>query len=285
MTRDPVTVAVVYPELLGTYGDGGNALVLAQRLRWRGHAARVIEVPVGTPVPRLADLYVVGGAEDAAQVLAASLLVRDAGLRAAAESGRPILAVCAGFQILGRSFDAAGGRHEGVGLIDAESRLVPRAARAVGELLGVPSVAEAARLPVVTGYENHAARTTLGPAARPLAQVVSGVGNGDGTDGAVQGPVVATYAHGPVLARNPALGDLLLTRVVGPLPDLSNDEEDELRRERLTATVRRWWPRFAHGARAVNVLVPVSPAPFSPARFSPAPISPTQHEEREHPEE
>ena len=62
----------------------------------------------------------------------------------------------------------------------------------------------------LTGFENHAGVTMLGPKAQPLGRLVAGVGNGDGTEGAVSGRVVGTYLHGPVLARNPALADLLL---------------------------------------------------------------------------
>jgi len=70
--------------------------------------------------------------------------------------------------------------------------------------------------------------------------VVKGAGNrlGDGFDGAVQGSVVATYLHGPCLARNPHLADLLLTRVVGPLAPLELPEVDQLRQERLAAPRR-----------------------------------------------
>jgi CobQ-like glutamine amidotransferase family enzyme len=80
----------------------------------------------------------------------------------------------------------------------------------------------------------------LGPSAKPLAAVTKGAGNrlGDGYDGAVQGSVVATYLHGPCLARNPELADLLLSRVVGDLAPLPLAEVDQLRRERLAAPRR-----------------------------------------------
>ena len=92
----------------------------------------------------------------------------------------------------------------------------------------------------LTGFENHRGGTVLGPAARPLAAIVKGAGNrlGDGFDGAVQGSVVATYLHGPCLARNPQLADLLLSRVVGPLAPLNLPEVDGLRAERLAAPRR-----------------------------------------------
>jgi lipid II isoglutaminyl synthase (glutamine-hydrolysing) len=92
----------------------------------------------------------------------------------------------------------------------------------------------------LTGFENHRGGTVLGAAAKPLAKVISGAGNraGDGIDGAVQGSVVATYLHGPCLARNPELADLLLSRVVGELAPLEIDEVAQLRRERLAAPRR-----------------------------------------------
>jgi len=228
-----VRIALVFPSLLGTYGDGGNASVLAQRLRWRGIDADVIDVAVDEPVPELADIYVLGGGEDTAQTIAVSRL-GDGVLHRAVDAGKSVFAVCAGFQILGETFlDGQGDVHPGLGLLDCRTDRLP-GARAVGELLD-----ESTELGLLTGYENHGGRTTLGPAARPLAVVREGVGNGDaGADGAIQGSVVATYLHGPALARNPALADHLLRRVVPDLAPLDDGEEEELRAERLAALRR-----------------------------------------------
>ena len=237
---DAVRIALVFPSLLGTYGDGGNASVLAQRLRWRGIAADVVDVAVDGSVPEQADIYVLGGGEDVAQTLAVSRL-SDGVLSRAHDSGAVIFAVCAGFQILGETFlDGHGDVHPGLGLIDCRTDRLP-GARAVGELLGDP-LSRGLGGPL-TGYENHGGRTLLGPGAAPLARVETGIGNGNGADGAVQGNVVATYLHGPALARNPALADWLLSRVVGELAPLDDSDEDELRRERLAAVRRRTWRR------------------------------------------
>jgi len=114
----------------------------------------------------------------------------------------------------------------------------PQSERTIGEVTSTPLLAELSD--PLTGFENHRGGTVLGSDAQPLAAVVRGAGNrlGDGVDGAVQGSVVATYLHGPCLARNPELADLLLSRVVGPLPPLPLPEVDELRRERLAAPRR-----------------------------------------------
>lgn len=249
MADSDLAVALIYPSLLGTYGDGGNAVVLAQRLRWRGHRATVLPVELSDPIPNEADFYVLGGGEDAAQALAVNLLRRDGGLERAAGAGRQVFAVCAGLQILGHSFlDSTGLPQLGLGLLDCSTDTLP-GARAVGELLARIVEPADAPLPPLTGFENHGGRTTLGPGARPLALVESGVGNGDGTEGAVAGSIVATYAHGPALARNPDLADHLLARVVGPLAALVSDDETALRQERLAAVPSRRWPRRA-GSRA-----------------------------------
>jgi lipid II isoglutaminyl synthase (glutamine-hydrolysing) len=235
MAEDPVRVAVIFPSVLGTYGDGGNGTVLVQRLRWRGIAAELIEVGIDDAVPSQADLYVLGGGEDSAQTLAVGRL-REGTLAAAVAADKPLLAVCAGFQILGETFlDGHGRVHAGLGLIDCRTDRL-HGSRAVGELLGECAIDGVG---TVTGYENHGGRTVLGPAATAFATVKNGVGNGDADiDGAVQGSVIATYLHGPALARNPALADALLSRVCGPLAMLDDSEETELRRERLVANRR-----------------------------------------------
>lgn len=248
--RDAVRVALIFPSVLGTYGDGGNASVLAQRLRWRGVAADVIDVGIDEAVPEQADMYVLGGGEDSAQTLAVGKLASGA-LARAVGAGKPLFAVCAGFQILGETFlDGQGDVHAGLGLLDCRTDRLD-GPRAVGELLGDATVGD---IGMVTGYENHGGRTVLGPSARPFATVRSGTGNGDaGVDGAVQGSVVATYLHGPALARNPALADALLSRVVGRLESLDDNEENELRRERIAALnrakVTRWRRQWRPPAR------------------------------------
>lgn len=239
-----LTVVVVYPDLLGTYGDGGNGLVLAKRASWRGIDAEVVEAASGGPLPA-GDLYCLGGGEDGPQARAAETLRADGTLARAVEHGVPVLAVCAGYQIAGRTFPGADGRPlPGLGLLDVAT-VKSSGRRAVGEVVAEPTVGD---LPVLTGFENHGGLTSLGPDASALASVVSGTGNGGGTEGARSGTVVGTYLHGPVLARNPALADLLLSWAVGrALPPLDDEEETALRAERLEAGGRgqRW--RAARG--------------------------------------
>lgn len=254
MSRESaVRIVSVYPELLGTYGDGGNAIVLGRRLEWRGIDHEHIVVPAGGRVPSDGDLYLVGGGEDAPQSQAARDLAADGGLSGAVTRGAAVLAVCAGMQILGSTFpDAQGRPQDGIGLLDCETVRVDRP-RAVGELLtsdgSLVTGPTTAHLGPLTGFENHAGRTVPGADARPLGAVRIGEGNGDGTEGIVGGRVVGTYLHGPVLARNPALADALLTMVLGEvsLEPIDDAVVDELRADRIRAALdhelapRRSW--------------------------------------------
>ena len=229
-----VRIVLLYPELLGTYGDGGNATILAQRLRWRGIDAEVVQVAAHEAVPAECELYVLGGGEDGPQVEATRELSSQGVLHRNVDRGAVVFAVCAGLQLVGTRFPGPDGQPvEGLGLLDCATERTGEP-RAVGELLvtGDPMLG----VGELTGFENHAGRTRVGPAARPLGSVVAGVGNGsvgvtsDGTatEGAVATDgtrVLGTYLHGPALARNPALADLLLGWVVGDLPDIDADHQ------------------------------------------------------------
>jgi CobQ-like glutamine amidotransferase family enzyme len=233
----PVEIVLVYQSLLGIYGDRGNAMVLQQRLLWRGIDAVLTEVEPGQEVPATGAVYLLGGGEDAAQVSAVRYLKADGNLFRAMDSGAVLFAVCAGYQIAGRSFTVGDEEIEGLGLLDVTTRRGPE--RAVGEILTRWQRPDGTEY-LLTGFENHGGFTTLGPDATPLARVEIGVGNADdGTEGAVQGRVVGTYPHGPVLARNPALADHLLELSLGhPLDPQESAELDALRAQRIAA-VRR----------------------------------------------
>ncbi len=252
---EPVTVVLLLPEVLGTYGDAGNAAVLATRLRWRGIPARVLGVGWTDAVPADGDVYVLGGGEDAAQVLACDRLRDSIGLRRALDRGAPTLAVCAGLQVLGTAFTVADGtRVAGLGALDVETR-PGGGPRRIGDVVADPLIAGLDA--PLEGFENHGGITDLGPDAAPLARLRGPVGAGNGTgdrlEGAVsdggRGNVVGTYLHGPVLARNPALADLLLTRAVGELPPLTvPDGVPTTTAERLRG-VRRAWHELRTGVR------------------------------------
>jgi CobQ-like glutamine amidotransferase family enzyme len=245
MNESAVVIVSVYPVLLGTYGDGGNLRILGVRAKARGIAVQAIELEAGETVPTGADLYLLGGGEDDAQVAAAKALRTDGGLGKAVAAGAAIFAVCAGYQILGGHFPGSAGEPvAGLELLDVTTDRLAR--RAVGELLADPTTPGLTQ--ALTGYENHAGATALGPGASPLGTVRLGTGNGvrageaaSGpiSEGAVQGKILGSYLHGPGLARNPELADLLLSWVVGhPLEPWELPDVEALRAERLRAAGR-----------------------------------------------
>ncbi|GAA3134762.1 type 1 glutamine amidotransferase [Streptosporangium carneum] len=225
----------IYPDLLSTYGDQGNVLVLEQRAQRRGIPVETVHVRSADPVPEGGDIYLIGGGEDRPQILAAERLRRDGGLNRAIARGAALLAVCAGYQIMGTTFGGEEGQPvDGIGLIDIASGRGQ--GRAVGELAGEAD--PVLGIPTLTGFENHMGVTRLGSGVRPLARTAVGIGNGDGTEGCHAGKIVGTYLHGPALARNPGLADLLLTWAVGAqLPPIDDSWFERLRQERLAAVL------------------------------------------------
>lgn len=216
----------LYPRELNIYADRGNIAVFERRLAWRGMRLDVVEVEVGDPLPTDADLYYLGGGQDRDQALVAEDLRRGkaADLARAAADGAVVFAVCGGYQLAGHGYTGAdGSRMEGISLLDADTVAGPT--RLIGDLV-IDAEIDGARHSVV-GFENHAGRTVLGPLARPLGRVVSGNGNNgdDGGEGAVQGRIVGTYLHGPLLPKNPWLADRLLAwgleHATGARPDLA----------------------------------------------------------------
>ena len=246
-TESTVRIGLILPDVMGTYGDDGNSLVLRQRLKWRGYDAEIVRITLGDEVPDSCDLYAVGGGEDAAQKLASRHLSASPGLQRAVARGVPVLAICAGMQVFGEWFVVAdGSRAPGLGLLDVTT--TPQASRSIGELVVTPQLPGLVK--PLTGFENHMGATVLGADAAPLGRVTSGVGNGvpaaesvpaDGlVEGVVQGSIIATYMHGPALARNPELADLLLCRALGvdSLPPVEVPAVEQLRRERIAAARR-----------------------------------------------
>ena len=224
----------IYPDLLSTYGDRGNVLILQRRAELRGIPTEIVRVHSSDRVPEQGDIYLLGGGEDRPQILAAERLRADGGLARAAARGACVFAVCAGYQIIGESYGGDGADLKpGVGILDIRSGRGQ--SRAVGEI--VADVDPSLEVGRITGFENHQGRSVIGPSARPLSATVRGTGNDGRTEGAYQGQVLGTYLHGPALPRNPQLADLLLRWRVGRLSPLPPAWGERLHEERLAAAL------------------------------------------------
>ncbi len=235
----PLLIVSAYPDLTLPQADDGNVLVLAHRARLRGIEVETRPVYCGEPLPP-ADVYVIGGLEDEDQGELARRLTSSGALRDAVQAGAAVLGVNSGYQVLGEWYAMPDGTlAEGLGILDVRTLRGP--AWVEGPVVTRPN--SALGLPVLSGYESHYGVTQVGAEAAPLAAVEVGHGNGGAeprTEGAIAGRVVGTYLHGPVLARNPELADLLLGRVLGrtfePLPPSYGEAS---RRQRIDEA-RRW---------------------------------------------
>jgi lipid II isoglutaminyl synthase (glutamine-hydrolysing) len=233
-----IRVGHLYPDYLNIYADRGNIAVLAERAGRRGHELDVQAIGMRDPVPlREIDLFYVGGGQDREQALVAHDLAGKAGpLREAAEQGAAFLAVCGGYQLLGRFYrNVAGDELPGIGLLPLHTVAGER--RMIGDvLLDCTWAGE-----TMAGFENHAGRTILDEGSEPLGRVVAGFGN-DGTSGS-EGcrwkRVYGTYLHGPLLPRNPWFADHLLAEALahagGPTELARLPDELEAEAHRISA--------------------------------------------------
>ena len=211
-----VVVGHLYPDYLNIYADRGNIAVLRARAAWRGHELTVLEIGMHEEVPRgEIDLFYIGGGQDREQALIASdLAAKGAALRAEVQDGAAVLAVCGGYQLLGRGYRGLLGEDlPGVGLFPHETVAGER--RMIGDVL-IECEVDPGERRTVAGFENHAGRTRLDPGAQPLGRVVAGFGNDgeSGYEGCRVGRAIGTYLHGPLLPRNPWLADWLLAQAL-----------------------------------------------------------------------
>ncbi len=210
-----ILLAHLYPEYLNIYADRGNLAVLTGRAERRGIDLEVRHVGLGDATPAGADLFYIGGGQDREQALVApDLAARGPVLAEAVAVGAVVLAVCGGYQLLGRYYrDRSGAEQPGAGVLPLHT--VAGDVRLIGDVL-IECELDPGERWTVAGFENHAGRTILETGVKPFGRVVAGFGN-DGTsglEGCRLGTAIGTYLHGPLLPRNPRLADWLLARAV-----------------------------------------------------------------------
>jgi CobQ-like glutamine amidotransferase family enzyme len=236
---DALRVGALYADLMNIYADRGNLLVLERRCRWRGLGFELRGVGLGEPLdPGAFDLLYIGGGQDRDQALCAVDLAerkREA-VHEAVAGGATVLAVCGGFQLLGREYALGAETLPGVGLVDLVTVREP-GPRLIGNVaievdLGPPATGPR----VLAGFENHGGRTRLGPGEQPLGRVLRGHGNDgrSGWEGVRRGRVLGTYLHGPLLPKNAWFADWLIATALRrdePLPPLDDALEAAAHRE------------------------------------------------------
>ncbi len=206
-------IAHLYPDLLNLYGDTGNVLCLEKRLLWRGIDCITQRMISGRTYDfDDCDIIFIGGGQDFEQTLVLRELSRgtDLSLKKAVENETVVLAVCGGFQLLGKYYKTyTGDVMNFTGVLDfytigGEKRLIGNYAFKTEEKIRI------------LGFENHSGRTYLGGNLRPLGKIIKGYGNNgrDKTEGVRYKNTFGTYCHGPILPKNPDFADMLIERAL-----------------------------------------------------------------------
>lgn len=231
--KSPIKIAWLYPDLMSTYGDRGNVIVLQKRCEWRGITAHIIPVTLETGTATLSscDIIFMGGAQDRQQKLASEDFLKHKGpvVKKMVEKGTPALFVCAAYQFVGRYYKPYKGKPiPGAGIWDLYTEHPgDQAKRLIGntmaEIINPPELAGE----IIVGFENHGGYTTLGTSMKPLAKIIRGGGNNgtDGYEGATYKHTIGSYFHGPILPKNPKIADWLIQHVAGDVAPLDDTLE------------------------------------------------------------
>ncbi|OQA10652.1 MAG: cobyric acid synthase [Firmicutes bacterium ADurb.Bin373] len=200
----------LYPDLLNLYGDRGNVMAFQKRCQWRNIPIQIINKSLGDTMDfSNYDFVFLGGGSDREQkLIAADLMKRRDQFEKAVENGLVVLAICGGYQLLGRYYATGDGRHiPGLAILDLYTRA--GSARLVGN--AVIEMKQAGAPVKVVGFENHSGHTFLG-GVKPLGKVLYGKGNNgrDGLEGARYKNVFCSYLHGPLLPKNAGFTDTLI---------------------------------------------------------------------------
>lgn len=213
-----VKIAHLYPNELNLYGDAGNVSCLYNRLIWRGYKVEIAGIGIGDKITDF-DIMFIGGGQDREMNIISRDLKRKAEMIAySIESGKTVLAICGGFQILGQYYRAADGNE--LSLTGAlPFYTIATSQRMIGNIVTQTKYGR------LVGFENHSGKTYLSDGLSPLGTVVTGFGNNakDKTEGVEYKNTFATYFHGPLLPKNPAFADEILSRALNEKLDCLDD--------------------------------------------------------------
>lgn len=208
-----IRIAHLYPDMLNLYGDRGNIIALTERMKARNIDVVTDQITMGKSFNSDDyDILFVGGGQDFEQDVLLDDLKKgkDLEIKRAIENSKVFLAICGGYQMLGKYYKTYDGKMlEYMGALDfytegKEERMIGNYAFKTKE--GIE----------VVGFENHSGRTYLGKNIEPLGKMIKGYGNNgeDGTEGVRYKNTFGTYSHGPVLPKNSQLADLLISKAV-----------------------------------------------------------------------
>ena len=210
-----LNIVHLYPELLNLYADRGNLLTLEHYAKKINFEVNIQNVSLGDRFPDVCDLIIIGGGQDKEQIKVSEDLLRHYDkIISLINDDVPVLAVCGGYQLFGKSYKISNKLTlNGLAIFDCVS---VASTGLKNRLTGDVLLHTDSEVGTIVGFENHSARTYLGPTARPLGFIESGFGNNgvDGTEGVIFKNAIGTYLHGPILPRNEKLTLFLLKKAL-----------------------------------------------------------------------
>ncbi len=247
-----IVIGHLFPDLLNLYGDRGNIQCMVQRLKWRGIEAEVKTFGIDDEIDfTKLDIVLLGGGSDREQMLVCNRLMEiKKEIKEYTEDNGVVLAICGGYQLLGKYYETDRGKIDGLDIVDIYT--VQEKGRLINNIFIKSDLFD---MPIV-GFENHGGRTYIND-NKPLGKVVFGKGNNgkSGYEGVVYKNVIGTYLHGPLLPKNPQLCDYLLSKaierkygkdsaVLSPLPDTEEKEANKYIVDRYSDKVENFKERI-----------------------------------------
>lgn len=213
----------LYPEQMSIYGDMGNILAFQRKLERLGFSVKYQQVSPGGSLPKQTDFYFIGGGQDNEQYyIFKDLLKKKEKLLKDLEFGTPLLAICGGYQLLGKKFvDGEGREIDGIGFFDVQTKSPDDTvkSRCIGNV-SAKSTHPGFKNVSLVGFENHGGQTYFlsqtekneDQKSKPLAKIVNGFGNNsvEKLEGCYKKNAIGTYLHGSCLPKNPELTNWLI---------------------------------------------------------------------------
>ena len=163
-----IKILHLYPDLLNLYGDKGNIECMRKRLMWRGIDAEVVSYTVDDTGFSLADvdiLFLGGGSDREQKIVCDKLLAHREEIKNYVEDGGTLVAVCGGYQLLGKYYKLADETIEGLGILNIKTEQGKK--RLIGNVVLSSDIVGGK----IVGFENHGGRTYIGNHT-PLGKVV-----------------------------------------------------------------------------------------------------------------
>lgn len=239
-----IRILYLYPDMLELYGDYGNLQVLRYRMEKRNIQVIIDRYSIGDPKPNFLSydlIFAGGGADNEQSILAKDLLQYKEEIQEAVNQNVFFLLICGAYQLFGKYYKGVEGNIiPGLEIFDYYTEAsTDRTKRCIGNIVIEAKIGE--KRTKVIGFENHGGQTH--GITTPFGRVLFGNGNqfGDMQEGFFLPHVIATYLHGPLLAKNPEIADYListcLTRKYQEKIELTklNDELEEKCRQQLLA--------------------------------------------------